>query len=211
MPIITDKVEVQNGADFTFMCSKVPFAVTCSKTFHHGAYNIIDLDLVNKMKIPLQRIKVTRMQFMGENMRSVGFIDQTIQCVHQGRVQGTVHLSARVVRNLFDTFNVDCVASAKTYERLMGSKPPDPPQVDDEEDDDYGSLSYPSGSSVWQAPVTKEWLDDAGKAVKEKDDVSQEEDDPGPTTPPRPRKDSVSSSLPSSDLFATPSFFFGNV
>ena len=110
MPVITDKVAVHNGVDYTFMCSKVPFAVTCSKTFQHGAYNLIDLDLVNKMKIPLQRIKVCRMQYMGENMRSVGFIDQTIQCVHQGRVQGTVHLAARVVRNLYDMFNVDCVA-----------------------------------------------------------------------------------------------------
>ena len=123
MPILTDKVEVRNGVDFTFVCSKIPFAVTCSSTLNHGAYNIIDLDLVNKMKIPLQRFKVSRMQYMGENLRSVGFIDQTVQCVHQGRIQGTVHLAARVVRNLYDIFNVDCVASAKTYERLTGAKP----------------------------------------------------------------------------------------
>ena len=140
------------------------------------------------------------MQYMGENLRSVRFIDQTVQCVQQGRVQGTVHLAARVVRNLFDTFNVDCVASAKTFERLTGAKPPDPPKVDDEdEDDDYGSLSYPSGSSVWQSPITKDWLDNAGQAAKKKDDeVREEEDDPGPT-PPRPRRGSVSSSLPSSE------------
>ena len=203
MTIITDKVEVRNGLDFTFMCSKVPFAVTCSSTLQHGAYNLIDLDLVNKMKIPLQRIKVCRMQYMGENLRSVGFIDQTVQCVHQGRVQGTVHLAARVVRNLFDTFNVDCVASAKTYERLTGAKPPDPPEVPDDVDDDYGTL--PSSSSIWQSPITKDWLDDTGKVSKKdggmlphKSDM-REDDDPGPATPPRPRGDSVSSSLPSSE------------
>ena len=86
MPIVTDKVEVRHGVDFTFVCSKIPFAVTCASNLHHGAYNLINLDLVNKMKIPLQRIKVNRMQYMGENMRSVGFIDQTVQCVHQGRI-----------------------------------------------------------------------------------------------------------------------------
>ena len=83
---------------------------------------MIDLDLVNKMKIPLQKIKVCRMNYLGEDVRSVGYIDQTISCVHNGVVQGTVHLSAKVVRNLFENFKVDCVASYKTYERLNSNR-----------------------------------------------------------------------------------------
>ena len=93
---------------------------------------MIDLDLVNKMKIPLQKIQVCRMTYLGENLRSVGFIDQTVQCVNNGAVQGTVHLSAKVVRNLYERLNVDCVASIKTYERLVGSKPLDPPPETDD-------------------------------------------------------------------------------
>ena len=67
MTIITDKVPVKNGADYTFVCGKVPFAITCSSDLNHGGYNYIDLDLVNKMKIPLKNIKVCRMQLQGEN------------------------------------------------------------------------------------------------------------------------------------------------
>ena len=89
MTIVTDSIQVKNGTDFSFVCGKVPFAISCSSTLTHGAYNLIDLDLVNKMKIPLQKIKVCRMTYLGENMRSVGYIDQTVHCVHKGVIQGT--------------------------------------------------------------------------------------------------------------------------
>ena len=112
MTIITDKVHIKNGADYSVSCSKVPFAITCSSSLQHGSYNLIDLDLVIKMKIPLQKIKVCRMIYMGTNLRSVGHIDQTVHCIHNGVIEGTVHLAAKVVRNLFDNFNVDCIASS---------------------------------------------------------------------------------------------------
>ena len=124
--IVTDKVTVQDGADYTFICNKIPFAVSCSSILPHAEVNLIDLDLINKMKIPLRNIKVTRMSLLGHDMRAVGRIKQTVQCVVKGRVHGNVHLKAMVVRDLFSQFSVDCIASAKSYERLEGRKPPDP-------------------------------------------------------------------------------------
>ena len=128
--IITDCAPVKGGADYSFICRKIPFAVTCTSDLAPGAYNYIDLDLVNKMRIPLLNIKVTRMCLHGQDVRVVGSISQTVQCVNKGRVQGTVHIEAKVIRNLFDTLNVDCIASTKTYTRLTGRGPPEPP--DDE-------------------------------------------------------------------------------
>ena len=131
---VTDKVQVRNGADFSFVCSKIPFAISCLSDFSRQSNNnLIDLDLVNKMKIPLINIKVTRMMISGQSVRSVGFINQTVQCVRKGRVTGTIHLNARVIRDLYSLFDVDCVASASTYTRLMGKKPPDPLDNLDEE------------------------------------------------------------------------------
>ena len=72
MTINTDSVRVKNGTDYSFVCGKIPFAITCSSTLQHGSYNLIDLDIVNKMKIPLQKIKVCRMTYKGEKLRSVG-------------------------------------------------------------------------------------------------------------------------------------------
>ena len=59
-----------------------------------------------------------------------------MHCVHNGVIEGTVHLSAKVVRNLYESFNVDCIASAKTYEQLVGKKPPDDPPDNLEDDDE---------------------------------------------------------------------------
>ena len=167
MTINTDSVRVKNGTDYSFLCGKIPFAITCSSTLQHGSYNLIDLDIVNKMKIPLQKIKVCRMTFMGENLRSVGYIDQTIQCVQNGVIQGTVHLAAKVVRNLFENFNVDCIASSKTYERLTNTKPPDPPNNTEDETEDrlqngcdetFSSGSSSTCSDGRHDPITKDWL-----------------------------------------------------
>ena len=121
---ITDKEAVQHGADYTFVCGKIPFAITCSKILPHSENNLIDFDLVNKMKIPLLNIRVRRIQILGQECRSVGTVDQTIQCVSDGKLQGTIHLSATVIRNLYDNFNVDCLASAKTFTKLVGNAPP---------------------------------------------------------------------------------------
>ena len=48
MTIITDKVQVKDGADYSFVSGKIPFAITCSSTLQHGGYNLIELDLVLK-------------------------------------------------------------------------------------------------------------------------------------------------------------------
>ena len=184
MTIITDSTAVKNGTDYSFVCGKIPFSISCSSRLQHGGYNFIDLDLVNKMKIPLQKIKVCRMTYLGEKLRSVGYIDQTVHCVQNGVVHGTVHLSAKVIRNLYDVFDVDCIASAKTFERLVGKPPPDPPDAEDDDEeqqeeaakykknpDEYrkkvarrklqhlSSSSSGSGSSDdGHSPVTKDWI-----------------------------------------------------
>ena len=168
--IKTDKVIIENGADFTFICRKNPFAITCSTDLHHGEVNLIDLDLVNRMKIPLRNIRVTRMSLLGHDVRAVGRIKQTVQCVHQGRVQGTVHLEAKVVRDLYSLFDVDCLASARTYERLMGKKPPDP---DDEGHDTHEEI--PNLDDIDTAKEDEEEVED--------EESKEEEEPPDPNIP----------------------------
>ena len=168
--IKTTKVEVENGADFTFVCRKIPFAITCSE-LHHGETNLIDLDLVNSMKIPLRNIRVTRMSLLGHDIRAVGRIKQTVQCVVNGQVQGNVHLEGKVVRNLSSLLNVDCLASTKTYERLMGRKPPDPL------DDGYESLE--------EIPTLGDDGTEGESNLKEDgEEKSLEEEPPDPNVPP---------------------------
>ena len=172
MTIITDKVPVKGGADFTFMCSKIPFAVSCTKNLPHGAYNYIDLDLINSMNIPLLNIKVTRMSILGREVRAVGSISQTVQCVHKGKVQGTVHLEAKVVRNLFSLFNVDCIASKKTFTRLTGNGPPEPLDLPDDDDEEE------------KPPIIK--LDGDEEDEKKPEKIAEKDDDNHQDVPAEP-------------------------
>ena len=192
MTILTDKVIVENGADYTFVCHKIPFAISCCSDFPHGDSNLIDLELVNKMKIPLRNIKVTRMSILGHDVRAVGRIKQTVQCVHKGRVQGTVHLEAKVVRDLFTLFNVDCMASSKTYERLVRKKPPDP-------DDGYESIEESEVILNLDDPIEKEAKDDKKEEDEEEEDPpdrEQDHDQPDPVQEPDPPDDVDVGELP---------------
>ena len=175
---ITEKGQIKGGADYTFVCSKIPFAVSCSSELPHQEHNLIDLDLVIKMKIQLKNIKVSRLSLMGRSVRAVGFINQTVQCVHNGKISGTINLQAKVVRNLYDMFDVDCIASAKTYERLVGRKPPPAPDdpMDIDEDDEDGEEADKDEDNK-DTTEDDEEDDDPAEADKDKDDKPSVEAD----------------------------------
>ena len=176
MTVTTDKVTVPGGTDHTFVCKKNPFAISCSDDLPHGEANLIDLDLVLRMKIPLRNIRVTRMSLLGHDVRAVGRIKQTVQCVVKGKVQGDIHLEAKVVRDLFSLFNVDCVASSKTYERLLGRKPPEPPDEGNDSHEEIPSLE----SNVEDEDESE------GKEREEKEDSNVKEEDEEEEKPPDP-------------------------
>ena len=64
-----------------FVIVRLRCPITCSSQLHHRSCNLIDLELVNKMRIPLMDINVTRDPVMGQELRAVGTIKQTVQCV----------------------------------------------------------------------------------------------------------------------------------
>ena len=190
--MITDKVMTENGADFTFVCGKVPFAVSCSTSLPHRSSNMMDLDLVNKMKIPLKNIRVTRISIQGHDLRCVGVISQTIQCVADGKISGTIHLYAKVVRDLYAAISTDCLASRTTFSRLMGhdppTEPPDNPTTatevlggDDDDDEENVITSDAEGADVRDPDAKGENVrdqDDEGENVPDPDD--EEENVPSP-------------------------------
>ena len=90
------------------------------------------------------------------------------------KVQGTVHLEAKVVRNLFSIMNVDCLASARTYERLVGRKPPDP---DDEGYDTIEEIPNLDGKD-----------EDEEHNDEVEDEAKEEKEPPDPNIPPDLKK-----------------------
>merc|ERR1711994_329367 len=129
------------------------------------------------MKIPLRNIRVTRMSILGHDVRAVGRIKQTVQCVVKGKVQGCVKLEGKVVRNLFETFNVDCFASAKTYERLMGRKPPDPEDEGYESPEDIPNLGGEEEEDEEEEEEAEEEDEDDEEEEEEEEEEDEEEED----------------------------------
>ena len=62
-----------------------------------------------------------------------------------------------MVRNLFSMFNVDCLASVKTYTRLTGKEPPDDPPIEfsdgEEVDEDIPGLDDTIDDEMPDDPV----------------------------------------------------------
>jgi hypothetical protein len=54
-----------------------------------------------------------------KNIRIVGQISQTIQCVVAGKAHGAAHLRAKVVRDLGKLFQADCLAGQQLYDKLL--------------------------------------------------------------------------------------------
>ena len=192
--VITDKVLTHNGADFTFVCGKVPFAVSCSSDLPHKDSNMIDLDLINKMKIPLKNIRVSRISIQGHDLRCVGVISQTIQCVVDGKISGTIHLYAKVVRDLYSSISTDCLASRRTFFRLMGKdaieEPPDDPSIevlggDDGKDDEEDDIAMTKDDEENDIAVSKD--------VEEDDIAVSKDDEEGDVTTTNAKGDDVTS------------------
>ena len=71
------------------------------------------------MNIPIKNIQCTRTTYAGQFTRIVGQVSQTVQCVIAGKLFGTAHLKAKVVRDLTKLFHADCIAGQQLYSKLM--------------------------------------------------------------------------------------------
>ena len=121
MAVKTDfhAVDQHGTRDFVFQCHKRPFAMTVSPLFPKSPENLIDLELVEFLNIPIKKIEARRFNFAGIDMRIVGHISQTVQCVVNGKICGTTHLKAAVVRHMTKLFNLDGVAGGKTVKQFL--------------------------------------------------------------------------------------------
>ena len=104
--------------DFVFQVNKWPFSITCNPALPVITECYIDLALVKDMKIAVKKIECRHISYAGYSTKLVGSISQTVQVVYDGLPSGTMHLKAKVVRNLSTIYGVDCIASKKLYQTL---------------------------------------------------------------------------------------------
>ena len=105
--------------DFVFQVNKWPFSITCNPTLPVITESYIDLSLVKDMKIAMKKVECRHISYAGYSTKLVGSINQTVQVFYNGLPSGTMHLKAKVVRNLSTIYGVDCIASKKLYQTLL--------------------------------------------------------------------------------------------
>ena len=179
MTIKTDfhAVDKHGTRDFVLQCHKRPFAMTVSPLLPKSPENLIDLELVEFLNIPIKKIEARRFSFAGIETRIVGHVSQTVQCVVNGKIKGTTHLKAAVVRHLTSLYNMDCIAGGKTCQQLLSA-------------DDF---------SVKSSVITCS----SDGEVSDNSDDEQPVDDDQPVTP-SPTKSSASSPRSPSPVPTTP-------
>ena len=111
--------------DFIFQVNKWPFSITCNPLLPVITECFIDLGLVKDMKINMKKLECRNMSYGGYPTKVVGSISQTVQVVYDGVASGTMHLKAKVIRNLTNLYGVDCIASKKLYKLLTHSSEAD--------------------------------------------------------------------------------------
>jgi len=104
--------------DFVFQVNKWPFAITCNPLLPTITESFIDLALVMDMKINMKKVECRNISYGGLSTKLVGTISQTVQVVYDGVPSGTLHLKAKVIRNLTNLYGVDCIAGQKLYKTL---------------------------------------------------------------------------------------------
>ena len=67
-------VDQQGTRDFVFQCHKRPFAMTVSPLLPKSPENLIDMELVEFLNIPIKKIEARRFSFAGIDTRIVGHI-----------------------------------------------------------------------------------------------------------------------------------------
>jgi len=104
--------------DFVFQVNKWPFSITCNPLLPTITESFIDLALVKDMKIAMKKVECRNISYGGLSTKLVGSISQTVQVVYNGVASGTMHLKAKVIRNLTNLYGVDCIAGLKLYKNL---------------------------------------------------------------------------------------------
>jgi len=107
--------------DFVFQANKWPFSITCNPLMPTITESFIDLALVKDMKVAMKKVECRNISYGGLSTKVVGSISQTVQVVYNGVASGTMHLKAKVIRNLTNLYGVDCIASQKLYKILTGT------------------------------------------------------------------------------------------
>jgi len=105
--------------EFVFACKGRPFAVLVSDNLPTPATNLIDHSLVRELGLKMSDLQCRKYFFAGHRMRVLGRVSTAVQCIKDGRTNGSFHLKGLVVTNLDQFLDTQVVAGAKMRGNIL--------------------------------------------------------------------------------------------
>lgn len=124
--------------EYVFACKGRPFCVLTAPQFPTPAFTMIDHNLVRELGLRMTDMQCVKMRYGGQNLRILGKISTSVQCIIDGAPVGNMHMKAHVVTDVYQLFNTYAIAGSKLTDKLIG-KP-----KDDEADDTSDEPTEPT-------------------------------------------------------------------
>ena len=130
------------------LCSKGrPFVTLVSSNKSRPTTTLIDHNLVRELGLKINDLQCKKFYYCGEQLRILGTISTTVQCISEGFVCGSFQLRANVIEHLSKTFGVHSIAGMKLTKMLQ----PDAVKINDQHCTSSGAQS-PANNSQPSSP-----------------------------------------------------------
>ena len=107
-------------SEFVFACKGRPFCVLTAAQFPTPAFTMVDHRLVRELGLTVTDLQCVKMRYGGQNLRILGKISTSVQCIVDGAPVGNMHLKAHVVTDVYQLFNTYAIAGVKLADKLTG-------------------------------------------------------------------------------------------
>ena len=102
------------------LCSRGrPFVTLVSQNKTTPTSTLIDFGLVKELGLKMSDLQCKKFYFYGEQLRMLGTISTTVQCVQNGFICGSFQLRANVIEHLQKRFDVHSIAGMKLTKMLQ--------------------------------------------------------------------------------------------
>ena len=116
-----------NDVEYVLCSRGRPFVTLLSPNTPTPTSSLIDHNLVRELGLKIGDLQCKKFFYCGEQLRILGTISTTVQCVSDGFVSGSFQLTANVIEHLQTNFDVHSIAGMKLTKMLQ----PDVPMINE--------------------------------------------------------------------------------
>ena len=110
-----------NDKEFVLCSRGRPFVTLISPNSPTPTSTLIDFNLVKDLALKISDLQCKKFYFGGEQLRVLGTISTTVQCIQDGFVCGSFQFRANVIEDLKQHFGVHSIAGVKLSKMLQPS------------------------------------------------------------------------------------------